>query len=271
LKSPLVVRKVALQELRNSSKWSGLVHKPTKVRTTTYTLADLFQVKRGLATGDNKFFVLSEQRVAELSIPYRFLKPILPSPRYLEGDIVDADETGNPLSIRKLFLLDCSLSEEEVVHFSEPLAKYLRSGREKTGITYICSHRKPWYSQELRPAAPFVCTYMGRGLKDRSKPFRFILNRSNATALNVYLMLYPKPILARALEKDVNLATKIWEILNRIPSEALLGEGRVYGGGLYKMEPKELANVPADEIVALLSKMPTSRMVQVEMFADLVA
>ena len=41
-------------------------------------------------------------------------------------------------------------------------------------------------------------------------------------------------------------------MLNRIDPEQLLGEGRVYGGGLHKLEPRELANVDAKEIAALL-------------------
>jgi hypothetical protein len=93
---------------------------------------------------------------------------------------------------------------------------------------------------------------MGRGDFKNGRPFRFILNHSQATAANVYLMLYPKPALAHAIERDANVANEVWAFLNGIEASALLGEGRVYGGGLYKMEPKELANVPAGPLAALL-------------------
>jgi hypothetical protein len=195
----------------------------------------------------------------------------LPSPRYLLSDIVEADVIGEPAVAEKLYLLDCPEDEDEVLRLSVPLANYLNSGRDKAAQTYICSRRTPWYSQEVRPPAPFVCNYMGRGLERRAKPFRFILNQSNATALNVYLMLYPRPLLAGAMQRDRSLAMAIWELLNEIPTETLLGEGRVYGGGLYKMEPRELANVPADEIMALLSRDGVESMIQTEMFVDLVA
>ena len=77
---------------------------------------------------------------------------------------------------------------------------------------------------------------MGRGDVKRGRPFRFILNHSRATTANVYLMLYPKPPLARALEGHPGLMRTVWAFLNAIRPETLLGEGRVYGGGLYKME-----------------------------------
>jgi adenine-specific DNA-methyltransferase len=69
------------------------------------------------------------------------------------------------------------------------------------------------------------------------------LNNSNAIAANVYLMLYPKPILADALLRQPSLKRDLWLNLNNISDEALISGGRVYGGGLHKLEPKELGNM----------------------------
>jgi hypothetical protein len=64
--------------------------------------------------------------------------------------------------------------------------------------------------------------------------------------------MYPTPQLAQAIEADGELLRKIWLVLNSVTPQQLLGEGRVYGGGLHKLEPRELANLPVPEISALL-------------------
>ena len=66
-------------------------------------------------------------------------------------------------------------------------------------------------------------------------------------------MMYPRAPLAAAMKQDPKLIHHVWRILNEITPENLLGEGRVYGGGLHKLEPKELANVPVSQISDLLS------------------
>jgi hypothetical protein len=61
------------------------------------------------------------------------------------------------------------------------------------------------------------------------------------------------------IQKQPKLRETIWAILRRIPIEALTGVGRVYGGGLHKLEPKELADAPVDDILEILPRMDRKR------------
>jgi len=89
---------------------------------------------------------------------------------------------------------------------------------------------------------------MGRSAKGKH-PFRFIWNRSQATAHNVYLMLYPKSHLREALTLHPELAARVFEALQRVTPSQIISEGRVYGGGLHKVGPKALAQIPARDVL----------------------
>ncbi len=203
-------------------------------------------------------------------MPKELFRPILPSPRYLQQDEIVARSDGSPDLERRLYLLDTKLSEEEIrVHFPT-LAVYLEEGHA-AGVSdrYLCKHRQPWYSQEERSPAPIVCTYLGRGDTKCGRPFRFILNGSLATVANVYLVLYPKEILRRELARTPSLLRGIWRMLNQLPASVLMGEGRVYGGGLYKMEPRELGNVSAEFMTDFIPLQNLcAKAVQLSLFAD---
>jgi hypothetical protein len=93
---------------------------------------------------------------------------------------------------------------------------------------------------------------MGRAKADGS-PFRFFLNRSRAVAANVYLMLYPRGPLKAALDRSPGLDEVVLSRLRSIAADHLIREGRVYGGGLHKLEPRELANLPADAMAGIAS------------------
>jgi hypothetical protein len=93
---------------------------------------------------------------------------------------------------------------------------------------------------------------MGRRKEENGHAVRFILNHSKAIVTNVYLILYPKPELARKLHRQPALLGEVWLALRSIAPTSILEQGRVYGGGLHKMEPSELANVPAPELASLL-------------------
>jgi adenine-specific DNA-methyltransferase len=266
---PKLARDISAHELAREPKWTRFPASDIRSKKTAPTISDFFRIKRGLATGDNGYFILSEEEIRARCLPPEAFVPILPSPRYLEEDEVKADKDGNPKIEHRLFLLHTSLTEEEIGTRFPALHAYLEGGKAR-GLheRYLCRHRSLWYAQENRPAPPIVCTYLGRSNTVRGRPFRFILNSSCATVANVYLAMYPTPILTEALNRDHGLIRRVWKALNSLEPSQLLGEGRVYGGGLHKLEPKELANVPVPEIAALLPTWePLAK--QTDLFTDL--
>jgi len=248
LARPRLKRRLLRDELRRESKWTRFPAAGAASDVNGAVLGDFFAIKRGIATGANRFFIMDAHRAETLSIPRRFLRPVLPSPRYVQSDVVAADRDGVPKLERPLFLFDCHLPLEVLERTEPETADYLKRG-ESEGVDegYLASRRDPWYSIEGRDPAPFLCTYMGRS-SDGAPPFRVILNRSRAIATNVYLMLYPKKPLRREMAGESG-ERAVLASLNRIVEAQWETGRRVYGGGLYKVEPRELGGLSADALV----------------------
>lgn len=262
LLSPATSRSVPLGALSPTEKWTRYPSHMDVVRRDGATVGDLFKISRGIATGDNSFFLMSPEKAAALGIPDEFLRPILPSTRYVPQDEILADERGWPILDKQLLLLNCRMGEDQLRREHPKVWEYFEGGKKgETPVAdrYLCRARKPWYSQESRAASPLLCTYMGRSDREGKPPFRFFLNHSEAIAGNVYLMLYPKPALQAQLSKQPTLLRQIWSYLNQLEPAALLGEGRVYGGGLHKMEPKELANVLLPDLGLTVPSLQVSK------------
>jgi adenine-specific DNA-methyltransferase len=257
LSSPSKKAILRQSELVAAEKWTkyiaGAGAEPIIRRSfPSVVFGDLFTIKRGLATGKNAFFILPKERAKGFGIPDQFLRPILPSPRSITDPIIETDETGYPKRLPPLALLDCRLPEEAVSQQFPAFWDYLLSGKaEGAHSTYLTSRRTPWYSQEDRPAPPYLCSYIGRSGKGR-KPFRFFWNKSQATAHNVYLLLYPKGLLQVALNRRPSLHRDVFQALQSLDTDVLTQDGRVYGGGLFKMEPRELASVSAEFLITAL-------------------
>lgn len=250
-RAPHITRSIAKSSLRSGSKWTGLFEDRPREMRGPCRLGDYFTIKRGIATGDNDFFILTREQIAEHDLEMDYFVPILPSPRKLREDEIFADDDGLPLIEDPLFLLDISLEEAEIRARYPSLWAYLQSGAGSTAQKYLCKKRKIWYSQERRDASPFLCSYMGRG-RDGTAPFRFFYNHSDAIAANSFLMMYPNEILSSKMIERPSLGSALWKMLRSLPASAMVDEGRIYGGGLKKIEPRELCNVPIGDIYEII-------------------
>ena len=242
-------RQVTVRELRQSRNWN-IPERAASSAEKNPVLGELFDVKRGIATGANDFFVMERSEARALGIPNVAVQPLLPKARYIVGDVIEPDDDGHPLVDRQLVVIDCDLPETEIERRYPKFALYL-SAAEEHGVrrSTLVRSRSPWYKQERRAIAPFVCTYMGRGTENRP-PIRFLWNRSKATATNTYLLLYPKPAILRAIAAKPAREGALFRLLQHVADNVLRGHYRTHAHGLRKIEPgdlvrAELPNSPA--------------------------
>lgn len=245
IKMPLKAVDLPFEKLKEIDKWS-LIEKGVfslNEDKDYLRVKDLFIVKRGVATGANKYFIMTKEQANTRGIPSEFLLPILPGSRYLKNDVIDCDESGIPFTRPTLFLLNCDKSKQSLMNSFQQLHDYILEG-EKIGINrrYLTSKRQPWYKQEDRKPAPILCGCIAIN-RDGRKAIRFYRNTSKAIATNTFFLLYVKPDIAPLITEPDRFLDEIFNKLKSINPEKVLAYGRSYGGGLYKIEPRELENL----------------------------
>jgi predicted RNA methylase len=205
--------------------WTNIAISDVQVRGGL-RLGQLFRVMRGVATGANDYFVLSEEEVKKYGLPQSVLVKVIAKTRYCLKEVFTKNDWEElRLKNKEVYLLDLSKDE------GHPAVKvYIELGK-KMGIDKrsLVKTRKKWYYIERRDPPPIFVTYLSRG-----KP-RFILNKAKVIPLNVFLCLYPKVPL------DDKTIEELWRYLN---SEEALKQfeyfARNYGEDTLKIEPRIL-------------------------------
>lgn len=246
LLKPSAMVSISKSELAKQKKWSKhlVTKKSDKLINSSkkeYFVGDFFDVKRGIATGDNNFFIIEKNKADLLKIPKKYLRNILPSARYIDGGAIYLDDDGFLKTEKKLVMLDIDLPLEQIEKLYPKLYEYLSEGMKSgVNIKYLTSRRKPWYSQEKRQPPEYFVRYMMRERGESSNKSILIKNNSNAVATNSYLLLYRKK--QASLDNDFQ-DEEVWSHLIGKLNENLCHLGRTYGGGLVKFEPSELKQI----------------------------
>jgi hypothetical protein len=199
------------------------------MRATEMPLGELVHIRRGVATGANRFFLRSSsewQRVG-VSKTVRAISRL----RDLSSSELDA-EAHESLTAAGLSCWLLSLTEDSV---SDPaVSSLLEEGiRDDIHERYLCRTRKPWYVLEKIIPPDLLIGPMGK------QGFRIVLNSVGAIPTNT---LYGMRMRNRG-DTDRS-ARRLAEWMESSPGqEALRTRARRHGDGLLKLEPGSLATV----------------------------
>lgn len=248
IQDPFVGTTVSVRELRKLEKWHTLADSTfsAQVDESSFpTIGDLFEVRRGVATGANQFFVLDSEAVQVLGIPSKWRKPIVPRARNLASQVIPDSFGLSKSDATVRWLIDCDQPLDAIEAEAADFATYLRDIESEVVRRTLVQRRHPFYKQEKSVPARYLFSYMA---KDSPDVRRFFLNRSRAVALNNYLCLYPKPHLSAWLTESPNHETDLLGLLSSITPSTLARLGRTYVEGLTKVEPSELRRMPISNL-----------------------
>jgi hypothetical protein len=201
-------------------------------------MRDLLLIRRGISTGCNDFFVLTEEEIQHKNInKEKWLRRVLPTRIHIpdatfgEKDWQRLCEAGYPC-----WLL--ALPNHKLEDFDAPVRKYLREGlRRGLHATATAQTMRIWFSLPIPKNPPDVfVTYFFRGAP------RFILNEARVLHLtNILGGRFVSPV------HDQHHKEMIVESLNdQAKGWIKANAGRQYKGGLRKIEPRELSMLPVD-------------------------
>ena len=231
------ITEILQEKLNPKEKW--LKHfiriKHVDLLNRLIPLSQLTRINRGIATGFNKYFVLSKSQIKELEIEKEFAVRVISKTTQCKGYEFTTDDW-NTLkeNDEKVFLLYV---------FKEPspsLREYIEHGEKiEADKRYLTKHRFPWYSMEKREPAKILATVFHR------EKMRFILNRANVRNLTAFHCVYPK-------FENITMIKALLAYLNSdLCKDIQTIKRREYGGGLHKFEPKDLENIPALDVTRL--------------------
>jgi hypothetical protein len=205
-------------------------------------------VHRGISTGNNKFFVLTDQLVERIGVPRDYLEKVVPTKIRFDTHIID-DNTWKDWrkSGKSCWLL--AIPRHTSTAQLGALTNYIRVGeREGVHLAPTCRARKPWYSVRVPREFPdFIFTYMSRGSP------RFMYNKARAHILTNLLgvrLRHSTRCDMGDIARYLNETLTSWIENNNV--------GRRYAGGLVKFEPGDLQRmpVPKDLVSRVTSAKP---------------
>jgi adenine-specific DNA-methyltransferase len=192
----------------------------------------------GTVTGSNEFFAISEATRIKFGLKENLLRRISPpGTKHLKGLTFSRAQWEELKASGERVWLLCPDPKTR----SKALAAYVKHG-EKLGVheAYKCTVRTPWWRPPAVSEPDLFFTYMSHRYP------RLIANTAGATLVNSMHGVRLK----KGMTAEVRDALPLL-CLNSVTMLGAEVQGRSYGGGILKMEPREAAGLPMPNPEAL--------------------
>lgn len=221
-------------DLLTHPRWEGVLSGTwTPAPAGFVQLRELATTSRGIATGANDFFMLSAKQAEQRKIGKACLRSCISKAGQVSGLVfTNSDWEQLRISDSPCYLLDAHAAPT-----TESVNAYLKSG-EELGLPkrFLLKSRRPWYKCENRTPSPIWAAVFGRGR------MRFVYNSASIQNLTAFHCVYPTnsdPLFCQALVVCLN---------STLVQKLLFSTRRTYGGGLSKMEPADLLDIPIPDL-----------------------
>ncbi|MBQ3808880.1 MAG: N-6 DNA methylase [Kiritimatiellae bacterium] len=196
------------------------------------------KVSRGIATGDNDFFCLTRNEVAQNRIPTQYLIECICKSSDVRAPFLGKKDFSMLVrGGKKTYVLDVPrLNDVRVANY---LSKGVAAGVDKK---YLPSLRRPWCSMERKkPAQILLSTACRKGLK-------VVRNLAGVSSLTTFHSLYVRP----EYEQDVDLI--FCYFLTPSAQKLLLDNRKNLGNGLVKFQPNDVNTADMIDIRRISAK-----------------
>ena len=223
------VRSVPVSKLEPKSKWGCYFFSKDDVVSINdeafVRLSSYGRFSRGIATGANEFFVLSNSDKARLCLPEKVCIPCITKSKQLTGaTFTDGDFSKLSSNDESVFLF----SPGEYSYLPEVQA-YIKYG-ESMGYNarFITRNRTPWYKTEMRAPSPVLLNVFSRN------GYKVVRNDTSVVTLTNFHVFYPGVSCGKYVD---------WiylYLLSDVGHSILSLSKRKYGNSLEKFEPNDL-------------------------------
>lgn len=219
--------RVPMNELDPNERWmryfSTSSFNVLNTKNNYVQLSKFVDVKRGIATGANKFFLFNKEKKEKYQIEDKFFSLTISRSADITEPVCKAETINTLINKNKnVFLLD--------VHGkpSSNLLNYIKEGEiDGYNEKYIPKHRTPWYSVENKKAAPIL---ISSSFRDKIKVIR---NLCEVKSLTTFHSVYIKD----GLERYTNIL--FCYLLTTKGQTLLLNNRKEMGNGLIKFQPND--------------------------------